>query len=199
MAIHHSSAATPTDNDRYAAISYRDAAFDGSFFYGVQTTGVYCRPSCAARRALRRNVSFHFTCEAAERAGFRACKRCRPNEPSQQERYAELVRRPCLRIDQAEEAPPLETVAPEVGVSPFHRGFKQVTGVIPKGHVDARGAARLQDGLISSESITGAIDDAGFNAPIAPCHRVVNAAGTISGYCWGVSRKRKLIEMERAA
>jgi len=112
-------------------------------------------------------VSFHFSCEAAERAGFRPCKRCRPNEASQQERHAEIVRQACRLIDQAEEIPSLEDVAREVGVSPFHfhRVFKQVTGVTPKGYANARRAARLQDGLGSSATVTNAIYDAGFNAP----------------------------------
>ena len=160
-------ASTLTDDDRYAAVSRRDSAFDGQFFYGVQTTGVYCRPSCAARLALRRNVSFHSSCEAAERAGFRACKRCRPNEPSQSDRHAEIVRRACRLIDQAEEIPPLGEIARGIGVSPFHfhRIFKQMTGVTPKGYANARRAARLQDGLGSSATVTNAIYNAGFNAP----------------------------------
>jgi AraC family transcriptional regulator, regulatory protein of adaptative response / methylated-DNA-[protein]-cysteine methyltransferase len=157
---------TLTDDDRYAAVSRRDGAFDGRFFYGVQTTGVYCRPSCAARSALRKNVSFHLSCETAERAGFRPCKRCRPNEPSQQERHAEIVRQACRVIDQAEEIPSLADIARQVGVSPFHfhRVFEQITGVTPKGYADARRAARVQDRLGSSESVTNAIYDAGFNA-----------------------------------
>jgi AraC family transcriptional regulator of adaptative response/methylated-DNA-[protein]-cysteine methyltransferase len=156
-----------TDDDRYAAVGRRDHGFDGVFFYGVQTTGVYCRPSCAARLALRKNMSFHPTCEAAERAGFRPCKRCRPNEASQQERQAAMVRQACRLIDAAEEMPSLEDIARQVGVSPFHfhRVFKQVAGVTPKGYADARRAARLQDGLGSSESVTHAIYNAGFNAP----------------------------------
>lgn len=158
--------ATLVDDDRYAAISQRDAAFDGLFFYGVRTTGVYCRPSCAARLALRKNVSFHLTCEAAECAGFRACKRCRPNEPSQHERHAEIVRRACRLIDQAEDIPVLQNIAREVGVSPFHfhRVFKLITGITPKGYADALRAARLQDGLGSSGSVTTVIYNAGFNA-----------------------------------
>ena len=156
-----------TDDDRYAAVSRRDGACDGRFFYGVRTTGVYCRPSCAARLALRKNVSFHPSCEAAEGAGFRACKRCRPNEASQQERHADIVRHACRMIDGAEEVPALEEIARKVGVSPFHfhRLFKQVTGVTPKGYADARRAARLQEGLGSAGTVTNAIYDAGFNAP----------------------------------
>lgn len=156
-----------SEDDRYAAITRRDPALDGDFFYGVRTTGVYCRPSCAARLALRRNVSFHPTCEAAERAGFRPCKRCRPNEPSRQERHAAMVARACRRMEDAGEMPSLADIAREAGVSPFHfhRVFKQVTGITPKGYGDARRAARLQDGLDTSKTVTNAIYDAGFNAP----------------------------------
>ena len=155
------------DDQRYAAVARRDRAWDGRFVYGVRTTGVYCRPSCAARLALRRNVTFHLTCEAAERAGFRACKRCRPDEPGQGERYAAMVRQACRLIDEAEEVPSLGEVARQVGVSPFHfhRVFKQVVGVTPKGYADARRAARLQEGLGSSASVTQAFYEAGFNAP----------------------------------
>ena len=156
-----------SDDDRYAAVSRRDGRFDGLFYYGVQTTGVYCRPSCAARLARRENVSFHLSCEAAERAGFRACKRCRPTGPSQAARHAEIVRQACRLIEGAEELPSLEEVARTVGVSPFHfhRVFKHVTGVTPKAYADARRAARLQDGLASAPTVTNAIYDAGFNAP----------------------------------
>ena len=157
----------PSDDERYAAIQRRDRSQDGAFFYGVRTTGVYCRPSCAARSARRENVSFHPTCAAAERAGFRACKRCRPNEASQAERQAETVRRACRLLDAAEDAPALAEVARRVGVSPFHlhRTFKQVTGVTPKAYAAARRATRLQDGLVTAESVTHAIYEAGFNAP----------------------------------
>ena len=158
---------SPSDDERYMAVQRRDRSQDGTFFYGVRTTGVYCRPSCAARLARRENVSFHPTCAAAERAGFRACKRCRPNEASQAERQAETVRRACRLIDTAEDAPALSDIARRVGVSPFHfhRLFKQATGVTPKAYAAARRAARLQDGLGTADSVTEAIYEAGFNAP----------------------------------
>ena len=130
-------------------------------------------PACTAGQAARRgrarreNVSFHTTCAAAERAGFRACKRCRPNEASQAKRQAETVRRACRLIDAAEDAPALADIARRVGVSPFHfhRLFKQATGVTPKAYAAARRAARLQDGLGTADSVTEAIYEAGFNAP----------------------------------
>lgn len=159
--------AGPGDDERHAAVRRRDRSQDGAFCYGVQTTGVYCRPSCAARPARRENMSFHPTCDAAERAGFRACLRCRPNEASQEERQAETVRRACRLIDAAEGVPALADIARQVGVSPFHfhRLFKQATGITPKAYAAARRAARLQDGLGAAESVTRAIYEAGFNAP----------------------------------
>ena len=167
-----------SDHQRYQAVSQRNAAFDGVFFYAVQTTGVYCRPSCAARLALRRNMSFHPSCEAAERAGFRACRRCRPDAESQRERHAALVRRACRLIDEAEGIPSLAELGREAGMSPFHlhRIFRQVMGVTPKGYADARRAARLQDRLRSSPDVTTAIYDAGFQAP-SPFYR--SAAGRL--------------------
>ncbi len=85
-----SQAAYVADDDRWAAVVARDTGADGSFYYSVASTGVYCRPSCASRMARRENVAFHDTCADAERAGFRACKRCRPNEYAQAEREAAL-------------------------------------------------------------------------------------------------------------
>ncbi len=156
-----------TDDERYDAIRRRDRTADGRFFYGVQTTGVYCRPSCAARLARRENVAFYPTCQAAERSGFRPCMRCRPNAASQQERHAAMISRACHLIDSGEAAPALADIARVVGVSPFHfhRVFKQVTGVTPKAYATARRSARLRDGLGSADSVTQAIYAAGFNAP----------------------------------
>ncbi len=156
----------PTDDPRYDAIRRRDPAQDGSFVYAVRTTGVYCRPSCAARPARRENVSFHDTCAAAERAGFRPCKRCRPNEPSRQDRQAALVRAACHTIDTADDTPALAGLARAAGLSPyhFHRVFKDIAGITPKAYALARRAARLQDGLGRAASVTEAIYDAGFNA-----------------------------------
>ena len=157
---------TLTEDQCFAAIRRRDSAQDGTFLYAVRTTGVYCRPSCAARPARRENVSFHDSCAAAERAGFRPCKRCRPNEPSRQHRQAALVRAACHAIDTAEEAPALADLAHAAGLSPyhFHRVFKGVAGVTPKAYALARRAARVQDGLGRAASVTEAVYGAGFNA-----------------------------------
>ncbi len=144
----------------------RDPAADGLFFYAVRTTGVYCRPSCAARLANRRNVLFFESCALAERAGFRPCKRCRPTEPEPAARRAAAVARACRMIEEAEEPPALALLARAAGLSPFHfhRVFKATTGVTPKAYADALRARRVQEGLGSAATVTEAIYDAGFNA-----------------------------------
>src|SRR2546426_3435916 len=84
------------DAERWAAVQRRDRAADGAFYYSVRTTGVYCRPSCAARAARRENVRFHASCEEAEAAGFRPCKRCRPNEAAlRSEEHTSELQSPC--------------------------------------------------------------------------------------------------------
>ena len=83
------------DEDRWAAVLRHDGDADGAFFYSVRSTGVYCRPSCAARRPRRENVAFHATREDAERAGFRPCKRCRPDQPALAQRHAAAISRAC--------------------------------------------------------------------------------------------------------
>ncbi len=155
-----------SDDERYQAIVDRNAGADDIFYYAVLTTGVYCRPSCAARLARRENVSFHETCKDAEKAGFRACKRCRPNEMKKQERQALAVAKACRLIEEAEEAPDLDALAEAAGMSRFyfHRVFKSITGVTPKAYTTAHRGNRVREELRESETITEAIYDAGFNS-----------------------------------
>ena len=126
--------ATTMQDPRWQAVVGRDRRFDGQFVYSVATTGVYCRPSCAARRARPENVRFHQTCAEAERAGFRACKRCRPEGRGPGEQQAAMVAESCRRIEAAEETPSLAVLAAAAGLSPgrFHRLFRSVTGVTAK-------------------------------------------------------------------
>ncbi len=154
------------DDERWEAVQRRDRAADGVFYYSVLTTGVYCRPSCAARRPRRENVGFHTTCAAAERAGFRPCKRCRPNEAALAERQAAAVAKACRSIEQAEEMPSLDTLAKSAGMSRFyfHRVFKAQTGVTPKAYADAHRAKRVREELTRSDTVTEAIYGAGFNS-----------------------------------
>jgi AraC family transcriptional regulator, regulatory protein of adaptative response / methylated-DNA-[protein]-cysteine methyltransferase len=155
-----------SEDARWAAVVRRDAGADGTFFYSVKTTGVYCRPSCASRLARRENVQFHSSFEAAERAGFRACKRCRPNGPSLTEHYAAAITKACRSIESADEVPSLEELANIVGMSRFHfhRIFKTITGVTPKAYAGAHRAKRMRTGLSSGKTVTQAIYDAGFNS-----------------------------------
>jgi AraC family transcriptional regulator of adaptative response/methylated-DNA-[protein]-cysteine methyltransferase len=158
--------AIDTDSARWAAVIAKDRAADGEFFYSVRTTGVYCRPSCAARPARRENVAFHAGAAQAEAAGFRPCKRCKPDQPPMAERQAAMVAQACRAIETAEEAPDLETLAAQAGVSPFHfhRVFKSVAGVTPKAYADAHRAGRVREALATSGTVTEAIYDAGFNS-----------------------------------
>jgi methylphosphotriester-DNA--protein-cysteine methyltransferase len=154
------------DRERWQAVRRRDRAADGSFVYSVRTTGVYCRPSCAARLPRRENVRFHATCEEAERAGFRPCKRCRPNGSSLAERRAAAIAKACRTIERAEELPSLAALAHAAGLSRFHfhRVFKAVTGVTPKAYGEAHRARRLREELSRGASVTEAIYGAGFNS-----------------------------------
>ncbi len=156
----------PTDDARWAAVAARDREADGTFFYSVRTTGVYCRPSCAARLAKRQNVAFHATPAEAEAAGFRPCKRCRPTGAPLAERHAETVARACRAIEAAETPPSLDTLARGADLSPhhFHRVFRAVTGVTPKAYADAARARRVREGLAGAGTVTEAIYDAGFNS-----------------------------------
>jgi AraC family transcriptional regulator of adaptative response/methylated-DNA-[protein]-cysteine methyltransferase len=160
------SAASITSDPRWAALLARDAAADGTFFYSVKTTGVFCRPSCAARAPRPENVAFHESVSAAERAGFRACKRCTPGQPSLAERHASQVAELCRFIQSADHVPSLDELATVAGLSPYHvhRVFKAVTGLTPKAYAAAWRAERVRSELGQSGSITRAIYDAGFNS-----------------------------------
>jgi AraC family transcriptional regulator of adaptative response/methylated-DNA-[protein]-cysteine methyltransferase len=154
-----------TDAQRWEAVRRRDRRADGEFYYSVATTGVYCRPSCAARLALRKNVAFHDSCAAAERAGFRACKRCKPNQAADAG-HAAAIAAACRAIEQADEMPRLDELATEAGLSRFHfhRLFKAATGLTPRQYAAAHRARRLRDDLPTSGSVTQAMYDAGFNS-----------------------------------
>jgi AraC family transcriptional regulator of adaptative response/methylated-DNA-[protein]-cysteine methyltransferase len=154
----------PTDDALWAAVAARDGSQDGRFFYGVATTGVFCRPSCGARLPRRENVTFHTTAEAAVQAGFRPCKRCRPDGPARAERQAGQVTRACRLIETSESEPDLDALAEVAGLSPhhFHRVFKAVTGITPKAYARAHRTGRLRETLAQARTVTGALYDAGY-------------------------------------
>ena len=158
-----------TDEARWAAVQGRDSAADGRFVYSVRTTGVYCRPSCGARPALRMNVAFHAGTREAELAGFRPCLRCKPDGPPLAERHAALVAEVCRLIDAADEEPDPATLAAASGISRFHlhRIFKAQTGITPKAYAAARRKERMRDNLAGpaqQPSVTEAIYAAGYNS-----------------------------------
>ncbi|HET7851803.1 MAG TPA: bifunctional DNA-binding transcriptional regulator/O6-methylguanine-DNA methyltransferase Ada, partial [Methyloceanibacter sp.] len=154
------------DDARWEAVVARDASFAGQFYIAVKTTGVYCRPGCPARLPKRANVCFFDTREDAERAGFRPCKRCKPDEPALTELHAEKIAQACRLIETAEETPKLDALAEAVGLSPyhFHRIFKQALGVTPKAYATAHRSKRARKSLIEKSTVTEAIYDAGFNS-----------------------------------
>jgi AraC family transcriptional regulator of adaptative response/methylated-DNA-[protein]-cysteine methyltransferase len=154
-----------SEESRWAAVVARDKIADGTFYYSVATTGVYCRPSCPSRAANRKNVGFHETCAAAEAVGFRPCKRCRPRDDSVEVQHKAIAIAACRAIESAEVAPSLAELARQAGLSPFHfhRIFKAQTGVTPKAYGTAHRHNRVRDNLKTSASVTDAIYNSGFN------------------------------------
>lgn len=164
MPSHHD-----VDGARWRAVMRRDRRADGAFVFAVKTTGVYCRPSCASRRALRANVEFYATPADAEGAGFRACKRCRPDitMTAQRDDHAAAVVAACRQLAQSDAEPDLASLAAAAGMSPshFHRVFKLQTGLTPKAYALAHRAGKMRDALSRKRgNLTTAIYDAGFNS-----------------------------------
>lgn len=147
----------------WEAVLRRDRSFDGRFVTGVLTTGIYCRPSCAARHPARENVRFFADGAAARTTGLRACKRCLPDDVARDEVAVEKA----LKLLEAEETPMLEALAAAVGYAPhhFHRIFKRATGVTPAQYARALRADRAKDALAAADRVTDAIYDAGYSGP----------------------------------
>lgn len=145
------------------AFENRDRAADGLFFVGVVTTGIYCRPSCPARRPKPENVRFYADAGAARAAGLRACLRCRPDSTDAAQAG---IARAIAYITSAEETPKLNELAAVAGLSPyyFHRRFKDTTGVTPAAYVRQLRSGRAKRALERSRNVTDAIFDAGYNA-----------------------------------
>ena len=159
-------AAATVSDPRWTAVVTRDRQSDGEFVYAVRTTGVYCRPSCGSRAARPENVEFHATAAEAERAGFRACKRCRPNDTTRGSVQSALIADLCRYIESADEAPTLDKLARRAGVSAYHlhRLFKAATGVTPRQYAEAHRARRIRTELGVRQTVTDAIYGAGFNS-----------------------------------
>src|ERR1700741_785548 len=149
-----------------AALMDKDERADGLFWFSVKTTGVYCRPSCPARPPKRENVIFHLSLEDAEKAGFRACKRCDPKGLGLASQHSKAVATACRLIREAENFPNLNQLAESAKMSPgyFHRLFKATTGLTPKEYADAHRSDRMKKALPKWETVTEAIYDAGYNS-----------------------------------
>jgi AraC family transcriptional regulator, regulatory protein of adaptative response / methylated-DNA-[protein]-cysteine methyltransferase len=151
---------------RWEALSRRDKSADGTFWYGVATTGVYCRPGCSSRLPKRTNVRFFDRPADAERAGFRACKRCKPDELQVEPLHIKVIIRACALLDAAEHPMSLRELADAAKLSPshFHRLFKATTGVTPKQYASAKRIHRVQERLHQDPTITEAMYNAGFGS-----------------------------------
>ncbi len=159
--------AAGADESRWTAVLARDASADGAFVYAVRTTGVYCRPSCPSRRPRRESVAFFAGPDAAEVAGFRECRRCRPRAGAPAAAGLPQVRRACAFIERHAEQPvTLAQLARHVGASPFHlqRTFTRLVGISPRAYHEAVRAGRFRDGLRLGTPVSGAVYDAGYGS-----------------------------------
>jgi AraC family transcriptional regulator of adaptative response/methylated-DNA-[protein]-cysteine methyltransferase len=157
---------TLVTDPRWTRVLARDRSADGEFWYSVATTGVYCRPSCASRAANPRNVQLHGSVADAKAAGFRPCKRCKPDGQSTNDENAAMVAKACRLIEESGSEPSLADLAEGAGLSTsyFHRVFKATTGLTPKEYAAAHRAARVREGLGNGMSVARAMYDAGFNS-----------------------------------
>lgn len=153
----------PDDTTRWQAVLDRDPTADGVFYYAVRSTGIYCRPTCPSRRPKCDKVVFFDTIESAEQAGFRSCRRCRPNEVSAQQHMIACIQH---LLETIEPTPSLAELGEAVGLSPFHlqRLFKRATGLSPKQYATAQRSQRLKVGLKAGRSVTESMYNAGYGS-----------------------------------
>ena len=152
----------------WESVLSRDASADDRLLYGVTTTGIYCRPSCPSRRPKRNNVAFFSSAEAAERAGFRACQRCRPNRAKSTNGPVQLARDYIDRHvgDLTDARITLEVLSETSGLSPYHlqRKFKEQFGLSPAQYTRARKSERLKGELKRGETVSRATFGAGYGS-----------------------------------
>ncbi len=156
-----------TEQDpRWRTVLARDAAADGSFVFAVRSTGVFCRPSCAARHARPENVGFYADPQAARQAGFRPCKRCAPEAEGPAQRRVQLVTKLCRAIEAAAQPLSLRELGAIAGLSPFHvqRVFQSVTGITPRAFAVAQRAERTRRKLAGGAKVTNALYAAGYGS-----------------------------------
>ena len=167
LQISNSVTAVMNNPELWNAVLSRDASRDGSFVFAVRSTGIYCRPSCPARRPRREQVRFFQVPEAAEQAGFRACRRCHPRRALAEDPQIDLVRRICHAIDEHDEEPlTLKTLSAETGVSAHHlqRTFKNVMGISPRQYAESRRLHQFKSRVKDGASVTEAMYDAGYGS-----------------------------------
>jgi AraC family transcriptional regulator of adaptative response/methylated-DNA-[protein]-cysteine methyltransferase len=160
-------AKTTTENDpRWSAVLARDPRADGQFVYAVKTTGIYCRPSSLARLPKPENVEFFDTAEEAQAAGYRPSKRAAADQTDVAAQHSALVATACRQIESAETLPSLKELAQVAGMSSFHfhRVFKAITGLTPKGYASGHRSRKVRERLEDGNSVTDALYDAGFNS-----------------------------------
>ena len=165
---------------KWQQVMARDARQDGHFVFAVRTTGVYCRPSCPSRRPRPESVEFFSNPNDAERAGYRACLRCKPTEISSQTQYVTRARQ---LLDNAEGVLTLSALSKRVGLSPFHlqRLFKRATGLSPREYQSARRMQHVKAGLRRGDDVTTALYDAGFGSPSRLYERAPQQMGMTPG------------------
>lgn len=154
----------PSEQEMRAALAERDKSYDDRFIFGVTTTGVFCRPSCASRPARPENLRFFPDADSAAASGFRPCKRCRPTDNAPES--STLVKVAQHIEAHADERLTLDELSKQAGLSPsyFQRVFKATFGVSPKAYQDAIRMKNLRDALKEGDDVTGAIFSAGFGS-----------------------------------
>jgi AraC family transcriptional regulator, regulatory protein of adaptative response / methylated-DNA-[protein]-cysteine methyltransferase len=155
------------DENLWQAVLARDARFDGIFVYAVQTTGIYCRPSCSSRKPARHHVDFYRLPEVAEQAGFRPCRRCHPDKVQSSDPQVEQVREICRHIEaHLADHLTLEDLGREFALSPYHlqRTFKQIVGISPQQYAQACRMGQIKTALRRGNDISGAVYEAGFGS-----------------------------------
>jgi AraC family transcriptional regulator of adaptative response/methylated-DNA-[protein]-cysteine methyltransferase len=152
------------DASRWLSVARHDRRADGRFVYAVRSTGVYCRPSCPSRRPARSRVRFFDTADDAEQAGFRACKRCRPDQFAAADPWLDKIRRACVYLANVEGHPSLTTLARRLGGSPYHlqRNFKRIVGVTPREFADQSRLTKVKHRLRGGLDVTTALLEAGY-------------------------------------
>lgn len=155
------------EENAWRAVLARDRGFDGTFVFAVRSTGIYCRPSCPARRPARELVLFYSTPKEAEKVGFSACRRCRPQRSTPLDPQVEIVREICRYIERnLDTRTTLATLSTQAGLSPSHlqRSFKRIMGVTPRQYADACRMASLKSELREGQEVTAALYDVGYGS-----------------------------------